>query len=251
VVSFDDLEHRMRPHDTAGDRRGSPDAVLVARLDVRGFTRLLRRRPELERPLDLQIRDIMIATADHLMRCGPEVDHGHTQSDEISLLLHRSESGRPLAALIALLVGEATAKLTHLLGEPACFDCRIAELPDLAAAADYLRWRLVVGAREALHAHCEAALRDAGEAGDRLQGLDHAGQQALLRDLGVNFAALPAWHRGGAGLLWGRSDVDPINPRTGEVMHALRRRLRVELELPTGEAYAELVRAYDRGQPAA
>lgn len=238
----------MRPYDTAGDRRGSPDAVLVARLDVRGFTRLLRRRPELERPFDLRIRDIMIATADHVMRCGPEVDHAHAQSDEIVLLLNPGEA-RPRNALIAALVGEASAKLTHLLGEPACFDCRIAELPDLAAAADYLRWRQEVGAREALRVHCEAGLRDAGEASDRLETLDHDGQHALLRGLGVEFARLPAWQRGGAGLLWGRSDVDPINPRTGEVVQALRRRLRVELELPTGEAYAALVR--DQARPAA
>jgi tRNA(His) guanylyltransferase len=188
----------------------------------------------------------MIATADHLLRSGPEIDYGHTQSDEISLLLRPDATGRSIDALVALLVGEASAKITHLLGEQACFDCRIAELPDLETAAEYLRWRQEAGAREALRAHCEAALRCAGEATDRLEGTTPEQQLALLQRLGVDFDRLPAWHRGGAGLLWSVLTHDPVNPRTGETVHALRRRLRVELELPTGDAYALLVRAQAR-----
>lgn len=233
----------MLPHETAGERRLAPGTVVVVRLDGRGFTRLLQRRGELERPLDLRIRDVMIATADHVMRCGPDVDYGHTQSDEISLLLRADDTRRPTDDLVALLVGEASAKITHLLGEQACFACRIAELPDLEAAAEYLRWRQEVGAREALRAHCEAALRGAGEAVDGLDDVAPEQQLALLRRLGGDFERLPAWHRGGAGLLWSMLGQDPVNPRTGETMHALRRRLRVELELPTGDDYAALVRA--------
>ncbi len=53
-----------------------------------------------------------------LMNCGLRVVYAYTQSDEISLLLHRDEEGfgRKLRKLNSVLAGEASAKLSFLLG---------------------------------------------------------------------------------------------------------------------------------------
>jgi tRNA(His) 5'-end guanylyltransferase len=239
-MQVDDLAARMHAHETAGDRSVAAEVYTVARLDGRGFSRLARR-PELERPLDPRVRDVMIATADHLMRCSFEVAYAYTQSDEISLLFRRDDqtSALSLRRLLSVLVGEASAKATLLLGELACFDCRVSALPDADAVVDHFRWRQAEATREALAAHCRWALREAGasaaEAAGRLEGLGLEDRQALLGAHGVDFERLPGWQRHGAGLHWVQLDADPT--RT-----ALLRRLRVELELPHGERYATFVR---------
>ena len=117
--------------------------------------------------------------------------------------------GRDPRRLVAALAGEASAKLSLLLGELACFDCRISELPEAAAVVDYFRWRQAEATREAL-----AASHDRDD-------------------------ALPDWHRYGAGLHWARHEYGAAGLAP---VPALRRRLRVELELPHGEAYAAFVR---------
>ena len=111
----------------------------VVRLDGRGFTAMMRARPELERPFDVRVRDIMIATVDHLMNCGVEVVYGYTQSDEISLLLRSGAVNSP-CRLLAPLAGGASAKFTLLLGALASFDARVPELPGSERLGDYCRW---------------------------------------------------------------------------------------------------------------
>ena len=70
----------------------------------------------------------MVDTAEHLMSCGFQVIYGYTQSDEISLLFDRGETsfGRKLRKYQSILAGEASAKLSLLLGNLAVFDCRAA-----------------------------------------------------------------------------------------------------------------------------
>ena len=209
----------MRPHETAGDRSVPADVYMVARVEGRGFARL-RARLDVEGPIDLRARDVLIATADHLMHC-LEVTYGYTHGDGIALLLRRDETAfaRDPRRLAAVLAGEASAKLTLLLGELACFDCRIVELPDAAAVVDYFGWRQAEATREALAA--QRAWAGPGPA----------------EPLDLN--ALPGWHRYGAGLHWARHEPG----RAGlALVPALLRRLRVELELPHGEAYAAFVR---------
>ena len=67
----------------------------------------------------------MIATVEHLMNCGFRVVYGYTQSDEISLLLHRDDAlfDRKLRKLVSVLAGEASACFSLRLGALACFEC--------------------------------------------------------------------------------------------------------------------------------
>ncbi len=236
----------MRPHETAGDRSVPTDTFIVARLAGRGFSRL-RARLDVDGPFDLRARDVLIATADHLMHC-LEVTYGFAHGDELALLLRRDERAcdRDPRRLIALLAGEASAKLSLLLGELACFDCRISELPDAAAVVDWFCWRQAEATHEALAAQCAWALRRGGASLDvaraQLHGLATADLHALLPGLDIDLGALPGWHMYGAGLHWARHE--PGGPPRAALaqLPALRRRLRVELELPHGDAHAAFMR---------
>lgn len=218
-----------------------PDATsfLVACIDGRGFGRMLRRRPEVESSLDLRIRDVMIATADQLMNCGLRISYAYTHSDKISLLLHRDEAhGRDRSELVSILAGEASAKFTLLIGELACFACRLHTLPDVDSVVDYFGERQVDAERSAIVAQGELAMRRAGEgASARFEDLDAARQRVLLREL--DLASLPIWQRRGVSLRW--MQLQPLQPVNGQVLPPLRR-IRVELELPGGDDYEELLR---------
>ena len=251
-MNFDDLDKRMRVFETAHDLCVLPGVWIVARLDGRNFTSLTKRGdgfdPPLEAPFDARFRDAMTAATHHLMTCGFPVVYGYSQSDEISLLLARDAAtfGRKERKLNSVLAGEASAALSLRLGTHACLDCRVCRLPRDGEVIDYFRWRAEDALRNALSAHCYWALRREGTgataATRRLVGLSTSDKNELLFARGTNFNDLPAWHKRGVGLWWETYEKAASDPRTGEARTALRRRVRVEHELPTRDDYAELIR---------
>ena len=108
----------------------------------------------------------MVETTAHVMQCGFRMLYGYTQSDEISLLVHRDEQafGRKLRKYESILAGEASAKFALLLGTHAAFDCRISQLPNPELVVDYFRWRSEDAHRNALNGHCYWLLRKQGRA---------------------------------------------------------------------------------------
>jgi tRNA(His) 5'-end guanylyltransferase len=143
-MKFDELDAKMRIFETAHDLCVLPGLYMVARLDGRSFTRLTKEVHQFEAPFDPRFRDMMLATAEHLMTgCGFNVVFGYTQSDEMSLLFALEENGfqRKLRKLHSVLSGEASAKFSLLLGAIAVFDCRISQLPSVDLVVDYFRWR--------------------------------------------------------------------------------------------------------------
>jgi tRNA(His) guanylyltransferase len=244
-MKFDDLDSRMRVYETAHDLCVLPGLFMVARVDGRGFTRLTKELLQLEAPFDATFRDHMLATTEHLMNCGFRVLFGYTQSDEISLVLDRDENsfGRKLRKLSSIFAGEASAKLSLLLGTMAVFDCRISQLPSLATLVDYLRWRSEDAHRNALSAHCYWALRKLGrspqEAARKLDGLSSEAKIELLRSQsGIDFTTLPGWQTRGTGLYWEDYQKEAIHPLTGEMVAANRRRIKKNMELPADQAYS-------------
>ena len=82
-MRIDDLDDRMRAFETALDPCVLPGVFLVARLDGRNFTRLTKDVHQFEAPFDVRFRDLMLATAEHLITgCGFNVVYGYTQSDK-------------------------------------------------------------------------------------------------------------------------------------------------------------------------
>lgn len=133
-----------------------------------------------------------------------------------------------------------------LLGELACFDCRISELPTVENVVDYFRWRNEDAHRNALNAHCYWRLRKEGEsanaANDQLLRLSTSEKNELLYQRGTNFNDLPRWQKRGVSVVWERYLKAATNARTGEAVTASRRRLTPVYELPVGDQYSEFVR---------
>ncbi|MFH0900067.1 MAG: tRNA(His) guanylyltransferase Thg1 family protein [Pseudomonadota bacterium] len=246
-MKFDELDTKMRVFETANDRIVLPEIYMVARIDGRSFTRLTKEVHAFEAPFDTGFRDMMAATTEHLMDCGVRVVYGYTQSDEISLLLHRDEDtfGRKVRKLESILAGEASAKFSLLLGSVAAFDCRLCELPNAALVRDYFRWRNEDAHRNALSAHCYWALRKDGknvnEATGALLHMSVADKNELLFQHGINFNDVPNWQKRGIGLYWETYEKPAKNLKTGEAVTTLRRRIKKDYDLPMKEAYGEFV----------
>ncbi len=255
-MKFDDLDTKMRVYETAHDHFVLPGIYIVARLDGRSFTRLTKEKKGFEAPFDERFRDLMVATTQHVMNSGFRAVYGYTQSDEISLLFHREEElfQRKLRKFNSVLAGEASAKFSLLLGDLACFDCRISQLPNEDLVCDYFRWRNEDAARNALNAWCYWKLRKDGlnkqEATKRLVGLSVSEKNELLYQFGINFNDLPAWQKRGVGLYWEEYDKLAVNPMRNEEVVARRRRIRTDYELPMKEEYGHFVRSLmqDQGQ---
>ena len=125
-MKFDDLDARMRVYETAHDHCFIRETYLVIRLDGRSFTRLTKEVHTFERPFDVRFRDAMIATTKHLMQPGLRIVYGYTESDEISLAVHRDDQGfgRKLRKLVPIMAGEASAAFSLALGSHGVFDAR-------------------------------------------------------------------------------------------------------------------------------
>jgi tRNA(His) guanylyltransferase len=246
-MKFDELDAKLRVFETAHDHRVLPGIYMVARLDGRNFTRLTKERHQFEVPFDVNFRDKMVATVKHLMNCGFRVIYGYTQSDEISLLFHPEENAfsRKLRKYNSILAGEASAKFSLLLGSLACFDCRLAQLPQAENVSDYFRWRNEDAHRNALNAHCYWQLRQAGltvqTATAKLVGMSVAEKNELLFQHGLNFNDLPNWQKRGVGLYWETVEKRGWNPKTQTEVTTTRRRLKVDLDLPMRDAYSEFI----------
>lgn len=246
-MKFDELDTRLRVFETSHDHCVLPGIYMAARLDGRSFTRLTKEVQPFEAPFDVRFRDDMVETVKHLMDCGFRVVYGYTQSDEISLLFHPQEDsfGRKLRKYNSILAGEASAKFSVLLGHVACFDCRIAQLPREADVVDYFRWRNEDAHRNALNAHCYWALRKDGmsvqQATNHLVGVSVGDKNELLYQHGINFNDLPNWQKRGIGVYWEEYEKMGWNPQTAQEVTAVRRSLKVDLDLPMRDEYSEFV----------
>ena len=248
-MKFDELDAKMRLFETVHDYCVLPGMYMVARLDGRSFTRLTKEVHNFNAPFDERFRDLMVNTAEHLMTCGFRIVYAYTESDEISLLFELDENsfGRKVRKFNSVLAGEASAKFSLLIGDLACFDCRIAEFPNKDRVVDYFRWRNEDAHRNALNAHCYWTLRREGQtanhATDALATLSVAAKNELLFAKGINFNELPNWQKRGIGIVWANVDKPAINELTKEPVVAIRRRPQRIFDLPMRDEYSQFVTA--------
>jgi tRNA(His) guanylyltransferase len=246
-MNFDDLDRKLRLFETAHDRAVLPETHIVARIDGRSFTRLTKETVGFEAPFDVQFRDMMIETVQHLMTSGFTVIYGYTQSDEISLLLSINDQsfGRRTRKLISILAGEASAKFSVVLGQVAAFDCRLSEFPNAGLVIDYFRWRQEDAHRNSLNAHCYWRLRQQGQtptqATRQIEGMSIAAKNEFLFQLGINVNTLPAWQKRGVGITWKDVERVGLNPVTNQSVQTIRRQLVVNCELPLGQEYSQFI----------
>lgn len=249
-MNFDDLDKKMRVYEQSIDQSILPELYLVARLDGRSFSRLTKELCDFEAPFDVRFRDMMVNTVRALMDCGFRVVYGFTESDEISLLFHRDEDtfGRKVRKFNSLLAGQASAAFSLQLGQPIAMDCRLVPLPTLELVQDYFLWRQEDAHRNALNAHCYWLLRkegmDARAATALLDGKSISYKNELLFSRGINFDKLPSWQKRGIGIYWADVEKKGYDPIAKQEVTALRRRLQVDMELPLGQAYAQMVTSF-------
>ena len=246
-MKFDELDKRMRIYETAHDHEVLPAIHMVARIDGRSFTRLTKEVHAFEAPFDVRFRDMMVETTKHLMTCGFSVVYGYTESDEISLLFSSSERlfSRKVRKYVSVLAGEASAKFSLQLGDVAAFDARISQLPTQRDVVDYFRWRNEDAFRNALNSHAYWMLRrqgaSANAATQQLSGTSVAEKNELLFHGGTNFNDLSTWQKRGVGVYWEKYEKDGLNLITNERVRTTRRRLNVDYELPSKDAYSAFV----------
>ena len=249
-MNFDELDKKMRVYEQSIDQSILSDMYLVARLDGRSFSRLTKEVCDFEAPFDVCFRDMMIETVKALMDCGFRVVYGFTESDEISLLFHKDENafGRKVRKFNSILAGVASATFSMQLGQVIALDCRMVPLPNIERVKDYFLWRQEDAHRNALNAHCYWMLRKEGlsaqQATDQLEGKSVSYKNELLFSRGINFDKLPSWQKRGIGIYWADVEKVGFNPITKSEEKAIRRKLQVNLELPLGESYGEMVASF-------
>lgn len=247
-MQFDDLDKKLRIYETAHDLCIIPDVYIVARIDGRTFTRLTKEIHKFEAPYDIKFRDIMVETTKHLMDCGFKITYGYTQSDEISLLFDLNDNTfqRKERKLNSVLAGEASAKFSLLLKDVGVFDCRLSLLPNKDLVVDYFRWRNEDAHRNALNSHCYWILRKEcitpNAATKQLSGVSVAEKNELLFQKGINFNELPNWQKRGVGIHWEEYEKDAINPKTEESVKVMRKRLKVDYDLPMKDDYNDFLK---------
>lgn len=249
------MEARLRAYENVLDNPVPAGFQVVARLDGRSFTRLTKEICAFEAPFDVRFRDLMAQTCGHLLNCGFNILFAYSESDEISLLLHSSETvfSRKPRKWISILAGEASAAFSVALGRAAAFDGRLSVLPGQEQVVDYFRWRMADAARCCLNGHAYWLLRRAGkterQASEELLRTSRADKHELLFANGINFDALPYWQKRGFGSYWKEVEKQGTNPLTGESRTAWRRAVHHDFELPLGDAYAEAIARLLGGEP--
>jgi tRNA(His) 5'-end guanylyltransferase len=243
----DDFEQRMRALEYFHDLRVLPGTWPVLRLDGRSFSRLTEAR--FEKPFDLRFHELMCGTTEALVTELGAV-YGYTESDEISLLLPNTADvfDRSVEKLVSIAASIAGGTFSLGLGAAAQFDCRVWIGAQRELVVDYFRWRQADAARCALNGWAYWTLRKAGrsvdEATSALNGQSVAFKNELLFQHGINFNDVPAWQKRGAGVYWESFEKQGFNPKLGQAVTAVRRRLKVDRELPMADDYNRFVMGF-------
>jgi tRNA(His) 5'-end guanylyltransferase len=223
-----------------------PGAWVVLRVDGRGFSRFTAER--FEKPFDERFHDLMVQTAQALLAELQGV-YAYTESDEISVLFRPEWElfDRELEKVVSLSAALASATFTHACGSPVLFDSRAWLGARAGLVVDYFRWRQADAVRCALNGWCYWVLRKAGQgvraATTALEGKGVAFKNELLFQHGINFNEVPAWQRRGSGLYWEAYPKEGLNPLTQEKVVALRKRIKVDRDLPMRDDYSRFLRA--------
>lgn len=240
----DRFEQDMRALEYYHSLRLVPGAWTVLRTDGRSFSRLTEAG--FEKPFDRRFHEIMVRAASALLEQLGGV-YAYTESDEISLLLAPGWDlfDREVEKAVSVSAGIASAAFTHSYGAPAHFDSRAWIGVDVSRVVDYFRWRQADAARCALNGWAYWTLRKHGQsaraATKALEKTTVSDRNDLLFEHGINFSAVPAWQRRGAGLYWETYHKEGFNPISKETVVATRKRVRVDEQLPVGDAYNSFI----------
>ena len=248
-----EFEAHMRQFESFGKTPVAP-GYIVLRVDGKGFSKFTENH--FKKPFDKVMSKIMINVATVLTTEFSAV-YGYTQSDEISLLLPRdfNRYDREPAKLISLSAAMASSAFTlemlraRKLRDDTpliAFDSRVWTSDSKQDVVDYFRWRASDAERNGLNTWIYWTLRNSGHprtvASRLIEGASVEFKIKELQRYGVNWNKLPVWQRRGVGLLFETYMKEGFNPKTGLTVTVPRRRIKVDHELPSGDAYSDYVR---------
>ena len=239
-----EFEARQREREWFHGLTVPPGTHAIVRVDGRGFSKFTERR--FEKPFDERFSALMVATAEAMLT-EFEARYVYTESDEISVLLPRDTElfGRGVEKIVSITAGVASAVFTRQAGEVGVFDSRIWLGNGTSDVLDYFSWRQADATRCALNGWCYWTLRNNGksrrEADRAISGASTGRKNELLYEHGVNFNETPSWQRRGIGLWQEEFERQGHDPVRDEPVTAIRRRTRIERELPMKDAYRTLL----------
>ncbi len=232
--SKDPLGDRMKAYEWAeSHRRFEPNAVVVVRLDGRGFSKFTRG---MDKPFDERMSKAMIEAATIVMRAAKS-RLAYTQSDEITLVLEPSSDEDSIffhgkkQKIVSVLAGLCSSAFIHAVmagetdfpmyaGRMPHFDCRVFEVPESYEAANAVLWRVRDAERNAVSMATRAHY-----APPEMEHKSVVAMKEMLWQKGVDFRALPSifrqgalltrrvtWRSGQAGLQTQRTSIDVAEP---------------------------------------
>jgi tRNA(His) 5'-end guanylyltransferase len=242
-MKFEEIEAFMRKTERLSEQYILPENFIIVRLDGKGFTKLTKEKLSLEKPFDKKFSLVMIDTTKHLFNIGFKVIYAYTQSDEISLLIHKNDQtfSRKLRKLNSVLAGEASAYFSLQFQEVCVFDCRTIAIPNEGMLLDYFCWRQEDSQRNSLSAYCYWTLRNNGfnpkQATEKIEKMSQSDKNELLFQFGINYNNLPLWQKRGVGIYNKKVNKLGFNPTTQQTSDCFRNELFVEKELTIREDY--------------
>ena len=147
--------------------------------------------------------------------------------------------------MISILAAEASVAFSMQMGKAAVFDCRLVPLPTAENVVDYFRWRQEDAHRNSLNSYCYWTLRKEGvsadEAQKRMSGISNGEKNEILFERGINYNVLPLWQKRGVGMYYRDEQRQGFNPMTKETTFFVRQALHLEMELPMGQEYSQMI----------
>lgn len=224
-----EFAERIAPFEVLPSQDLSEGKPIIARLVGRRFDTIFG--PRFERPYDARLGKMVVKTLSHL--CSTlGATYGYAERTELSLFA--ISNGGEARRLLSRICGEASGKMSLLLGEVATFDTRLYELPGSDAVCEYFAWRRAEAEAQALEVYCQHVLLSTGAPPEAvphiLDGLGTDEKMELLRQNDFEFLSVPAWQRAGVGVYVDRGDSGA--------------HLIVDLQLPPDVAYGEYLQRF-------
>ena len=241
------LEQQMRDLEYFHSLRLLPGSWVIIRVDGRGFSQFTKSH--FKKPFDVEFHKLMLQTAAALL----EELHGiysYTESDEISVLFPPNWDlfDRSLEKIVSISASLASATFTHAFQTVVNFDSRVWLGVNQSQIIDYFCWRQANARRCALNGWCYWMLRKLGETARKATTLVDSQSFAFKIDLllqnGIDFNELPTWQHRGVGLYWEEYQKTGYNPLEAKEVLVIRRRIKVDDQLPTQDEYSEFIRSF-------
>lgn len=193
------LPEQFSPYEVFADCPLISGTPLVAHLLGRRFEQRLNERSE--QPFDSEVQKALLKTLSHLCAV---LGCSFGYADRTDLLLFAISQGSDARRLLSRIAGEASAKLSLLVGEVFTFDVRLFEIPSVELARSYFLWRRQRAESIALERYAVYVLGQNGTdertALSTLNGMGDLQRVELLRQKGVDYYSLPSWQRFGSSV---------------------------------------------------